>query len=1072
MTFSADNITASVEKLVLSSISRPIDTLGTRRVDITFDNVQEAAAGVFLLNAAAPFYVAFLGAQSLLGLIQTETQTIDALFAAIAATGRQVFPITDLTPLNNASAALFNLNAAVGQRSQSFSTIQNIPAYQQFLANLNQFLNTAGSNIKSNGALVQTPQEAVAAIPGLVSTLQASHAQIAQLVTTLAGAIDDYNSVNLPSLAVSGVISRASQIIQQHAQNLAGLSATARLGALSPIVLDLLTSQAVVQKYGTFLASTVLYALTGTGNPYSDAMRPANGGSVTGNIHGPFAIIPNTNVLDLRYDAIVSARVSESVDSIAQVSGYKAQFNRATGSFITAGVIVGDVIYVNGGTNDGTRWMITSVTANAVQALGSVIPLADGSTPVEIWPVAGESIPLALSYVASIVGAAREPFDIVSGVSDILRLNINGTFILLTFTPGAQTAAALSASINAQLASASLDTVAVASPFLSPVRFDGLVNVTTVGSTGTFTLQVGQLDGLGVLIGDLIEILSGPNEGLVVVVTSFPGSPITYLQGVDGTLVPATGVRIQVGAAGMKLQINLVSPAAALAGAQTLSVASDNLSAGAALVLGFPTGATFTSRQTRAADLVTDLNSKMTKGTASRVLMPVTSAALGRSKPGNVSAVVLYRFSGQGDVVASPSTVAVTVAAGGLLVAGAQVGDILALRTGAHPDSVWTITMLTDTTLTATGSITTTSATGLSIEIGPALSSPAGRLFQITSGPNVGDYAVTGNLAVPFDLLLSNSLPVYQAGLNQPIFFSASLSFETIQISSKNTTTASRVTMNGFATAILSSVVPLAGGGTTKWFQLPSTPVDLSTEDFLDIYQSNYQTPSDSFGILTIDTSSNVIQLDHAIDSTISWVFGDQPPPFARLRSGQVYNYTVLQTQLKTWAALAVNQPSFFIDFNRFLNPLLVNGNPTVVQVNDTTNRLLALATVLDIADATAANAPTSSTLEAILDSYVVPSVPAVDTLLQSFSEKGSDRAVDLLTQGQFSTFFGLTLDGASYSGDMQQQMRAIAQQDLPVRKVDRNDASSSRQVAEVQDTDYEYATSDIDDVQIDPPVA
>ena len=46
--------------------------------------------------------------------------------------------------------------------------------------------------------------------------------------------------------------------------------------------------------------------------------------------------------------------------------------------------------------------------------------------------------------------------------------------------------------------------------------------------------------------------------------------------------------------------------------------------------------------------------------------------------------------------------------------------------------------------------------------------------------------------------------------------------------------------------------------------------------------------------------------------------------------------------------------------------------------------------------------------------------VPQVDTLISSFVEKGSDKAVDVLLTGQFSVFFGLTEAGASYAGAFQ----------------------------------------------------
>lgn len=1071
MPFSADDIQASVEKLVLSSIRRPYDTLGTRRVDISFNDVQEAAAGVFLLVTSAPFYVAFLGARSLLELVQAESILVGELLAAIEATGRKVFPIKDLTPLNNASAALFDLEAAVGQRSQSFKTIENIPAYQRFKSNLDQFLSTAGSNIKANGLIVQTPQEARAAIPDLVAALKSSHTELARRAAVLAAALDDYAKVNLPALAAAGVISRTRRLVQQHAQTLEGLGEKERLSVIRPIVLDLLSSKAVVKTYGSFAAPSTVLVVTGTGTPYSDAFRPANGAQVLGDRMGPFAVVSGKNTLDLRFDAPATAKIVGTVTSIAQVNGYKAQFNRAAGSFITDGVGVGDIIYVTSGLNTDSRWMILSVMANALQAMGSVIPQADGISAVEVWATSTESIPLALSYVASIEGSAREMFNPVIGVSDTLTLIFNGTPLVLTFNSGSQTAQQIVIALNAQIAFAGLAALATSEAYLSPLRFDGVVDVTVVGVTGTFTLQIGKLDGLGISTSDLVQIISGPNAGLVVPITVVPGVPVTYVRGDDPTLVAATGVRIQIGPAGRKIRVKLRNPAAALAGAQTLSVGSDSLSAATSLIFGFPIGATFTSRPTRAMELVTDLNSKTTRGQATRVLTPITTAITARSKPDNVSAAVLYYFRGQGDVVASPSAITVTIAAGGLLSAGVQVGDVLALRSGAAPDSIWTITSVTDTALAATGVLTTTSATALDIEVGPSITSPTGRLLQITSGPNNGDYTVVGIGAVPFDLLLDGALPVFKDGFTQPVFFSASLNAEYIQVSSKNITTASRVTMNGAAASTLSTLVPLSAGGTTVWLKPPVIPGDLRTGDFLDVYPSDYKTPSDSFGIILVDKAGEVIQLDHAIDSTMSWVFGDQPPPFARLRSGRVFDYSMLQAQLTAWGALAVNKPAFFVDLNRFLNPLLVSENPTDVQISDAKMRVLSLAAVLNAAGAALANTSSDVTIEMALESYNVDPVPEVDTLFQSFKEKGSDRAIDLLTEGQFTSFFGLSLDGASYSGDMQEKMRLVARTDLPVRKVDRDDASASRHVAEVQDTDYEYSKDDIDDVQIDPPV-
>lgn len=1070
MPFSADDIQASIEKLVLSSIRRPFDTLGTRRIDVSFSDVQEAAAGVFLLVPSAPFYVAFLGAQALLTQITSEMVLIDALFDAIDATGRSVFPIKDLTSLSNASTALFELEAAVGKRSQNFRTIENVPAYQRFKTNLDQFLSTAGANIKANGAIVQTPQEARAAIPGLVTSLQAAHAELVRRVAVLTNALDDYAKVNLPALVAAGVISRARQLVQQHTQTLEGLDETDRLRVIRSIVLDLLSSKAVVKKYGSFVAPSSVLSITGTGAPYDDAFRPALGATAVGDLNGPFSVISGRNTVDLRLDTAASAKVAGLVDSITQANGYKAQFNRALGSFVADGVTIGDVLYVLGGPNSNTRWMVLSVATNALQAMGSTIPQAAGPTSVEVWSKTTESIPLSLSYVAAIEGSVREPFNPIFGASDTITLGISGAPATLVLAAGAQSAQQICITLNSQLAGLGFGSEVVAEPYLSPLRYDGIVDIVVGGITGTFTLQSGQLDGLGIGGGDLIQILSGPNAGLVVTLTTVDGAPpVTFVRGDDAALVTAAGVRVQIGPAGRKIRVRYQSPASALASSRTLSVGSDPLSAGAAFVLGFPTGATFTSRQTRAAELVVDLNSKMARARAERVLTPVTAATSGRSKPDSTSAVVLYKFRGQGAVTAAPSTVVVELD-GGLLSAGVEVGDSLVLRSGANPDSVWAVTAVTDVSLTATSGITTTSSTAVDVEVGPTLSAPVGRLLQIASGPNVGEYAVRGAGAAPFDLLIDGALPVFKDSFTQPVFFSARLCAETISVSSKNTTIASRVTMNGAGSLLLSSAAPLVGSGTTTWLKLPSVPADLRAGDHLDVYLSDYKTPSESFELLLVDKAGGIVQLDHPISSVTSWVFGDQAPPFARLRSGRVFDYSILQTQLTAWASLPVNKPAFFIELNRLLNPLLVGANPTDAQLNDARALLLTAASVLSTAGAVRASSPEAATLEAALEGYVVELVPEVDTLLKTFKEKGSDRAIDLLTEGRFTTFFGLSLDGASYAGDMQEKMRLVARQDLPVRKVDRDDASASRQVAEVEDVDYEYSTEDIDDVQIDPP--
>jgi hypothetical protein len=68
----------------------------------------------------------------------------------------------------------------------------------------------------------------------------------------------------------------------------------------------------------------------------------------------------------------------------------------------------------------------------------------------------------------------------------------------------------------------------------------------------------------------------------------------------------------------------------------------------------------------------------------------------------------------------------------------------------------------------------------------------------------------------------------------------------------------------------------------------------------------------------------------------------------------------------------------------------------------------------------------------------------------------------------QFSDFFGLTQDETSYVGALQKSLRSIAQNDLPVQKVNRLATSQLSLVASVPSTDYEYSDEDLDPT---PPI-
>jgi hypothetical protein len=226
--------------------------------------------------------------------------------------------------------------------------------------------------------------------------------------------------------------------------------------------------------------------------------------------------------------------------------------------------------------------------------------------------------------------------------------------------------------------------------------------------------------------------------------------------------------------------------------------------------------------------------------------------------------------------------------------------------------------------------------------------------------------------------------------------------------------------------------------GTTPWFQLPSIPNGLSSGDLMEVYPTQYNSPSVTYDIEQVISGINVIEISPDIADGTTWTFTPQPVPFARLRVGIVNDYTAVQALMQAWLNNGVNQPLYFTNLNGLINPLLTSDNPTVAQVGTATNAVNALWGFLQGAEATALNQPPAQAIDTILGEYTVEPVKVVDTMITSFSNQGCDRAVDILLSGDFAGFFGLSMDAASYSGAVQEAARAVAMNDAPVSKMNR----------------------------------
>lgn len=1082
MSFTSDEIKEAVEQIVLSEIPRAHDILGSRDVSQTHEKMQEASLGVFLMYRNSPFYILSLATQRLQELLTSEVEIIESLLTAIIATGRVALPITDLTPLANARSALFELESAIGNRTQSFKAIDQVPSYQRYVSNINRFLSTNGANVRDAGQIVQTPQEARNTLSGLINQLKALHIEVRRKVDLLIRARSNYDSASLPSTAAKGVLSRAREALTGRTTELEGLSAEERLSTLRAVVLELLTSKTVVKQYGSFTLKGDKLALEGVGSPYSDDTHLATSASSLATEY-TYPICTTENILDFFLDAEYEAKLSTTLDSITAGDNiYEAKFNLAAGGFTAADIAISDVIYVLTGGNQYSRWVVKSVSDTELVGTSDHDPTLPSTSPqVEIWPSPSSSVTLSNSPIAQIEATLVEPFDIHSASGDIPATNVfkfavNGTVITININndPARITAYVVN-QINIQAPAQMPSGVSViAEGFFTPLKFEGLITTSNI-SPGIYRLSLvsSQLDGLNIEVGDMVKFKTGvlASASIPASITAIDGSsPITYVD--ISTSDPGTGTfLVQIGGPLRAIRLKCSGDSDCLDDQTTITILNDPSNT-AATTLGFGLGISSQSKPQSADLIADDINGKTLDIVASAELVPQFTAHV-RTHPLFPNRVTLYKFRGVGNVTAAFTTILVTVSAGGLIAAGVQIGDRLVLRTGADPDSEWNITLVSDTLITANGP-GTSSASNVEIEIGESISDS---LIQFQSlrisspAQNQGDYDVVSLGPTDLDLELVQLMPIRQTSQKQPISAEALFGPKRVRFTSVDQTVDSSVLVKGSAAHHFFASQEVARGS-SPWLSLPSIDADLEVDDLVEYYEDDYTTPTQTSIVTSIDKTLKVIGITPEINSDESWNFSQSSaPPFALLRPGKVIDTAGFETRLQAWLDQTNTQEAFFTDLNRYINPLLAT-NPTGVQINDAKQRLIDLYSLLSVAKATEVASDPENALEAILDSFKIAPIPSVDTLIRSLSEKGADKSLGHLLECDFSSFFNTTVDSSSYAGDMLLQMRTMARQDLPVRKVERKEAVQGQLLASVETVDYEYSGDDVErGLTPDPPI-
>jgi hypothetical protein len=346
--------------------------------------------------------------------------------------------------------------------------------------------------------------------------------------------------------------------------------------------------------------------------------------------------------------------------------------------------------------------------------------------------------------------------------------------------------------------------------------------------------------------------------------------------------------------------------------------------------------------------------------------------------------------------------------------------------------------------------------------------------FVVSNSENQdGTYSMTrnGQGAIPFEFILEQPIPLHRAQGGLPQFFDVAIGLHTVRFSSTDTTLDTQMRINDAPAGAVpnntahdkffSGTAPFVAAGTTKYFQLPEDPKSLSVDDELQLYLTDASTPDSSHVLTALELSQLLIEVSPEIATDLGTVVMSAvtPAPFAKIRLHKKHNYSVLESGLDNWLDLPQAQEAWFTELYRLINPLVTDKNPALADV--TTAKLYVQA----MDDALVA-------LDAVLDVYVVDPVEAVDTLIESYEQRGATRGIDVLLQGRFSAFFNISLEGMSYAGRMRELLREIAAKDLPVSSVGRENRMDTEMTeAEYEDVDFDFDLSDVeglgDDIDI-----
>jgi hypothetical protein len=1008
--YTSEELQQAVAKLVRTQVRRTYGVLANRRTDLSFGDIQDASAGVFINYPSAPYYVVALGRDVLREKGQTLEETLVDLVDTVQATGRRTRPVEGLSSLANARSALASLSSATAARDRSLTRIEDVPAYQRFEQSTARFLNDEGKGIRSAGEVVQTAEEARSRLAGLVTAMGEQYTEVLDRAQYLSVALEDFDNLDLGARLANYVISNAEGTIGGWYDELSALSPKERATKLREVVLDVLAARSTVKGFGSLNPSVSYLYFNGAGGPYASSDYPCVPAGLTASLGGPYTILDDTR-LDLVVDGDTPISVDVPSSYVAAIEGFIVEPYNIT----TTPGSENNQLYLEVTGYPRLTVPLTAGTTRTAQQVADDVTAAITTEPLLAEPygpqlyLRGE--PVLITALGGAVASFARTLDLYLNPQPWSGVALGDWVHVTESTSGNEGWYQVTDVTGLPLGfEASKET---GSP-TSELGATAVADLNRAGRALRVTLLSAQrqaaVDGrwrLGAPIGDDLVVeraqttLGLPYGATMYCEPTSTASCVTFING-NPAIAPAGVLRVQA--------------SSEFKAALTTSMRSE------------PTDATLV--------VFTDLEATC----------DITTAGIN---------AVFENFSadptGLGQVIVIRTT--------------AQTGQVdnWGFITG-NAGGVVQATMYAPIPATELA---------VGVELCPDLSTftfpGALRIQNTPPSVNDGTYEVRGldgtvtiidySLA-PVAVVLSRPLIDHAApgGLAAP--FTGAFGYDHLRFESKSVLLDSAFeVLNTPAGVIFFTSLPLEVMGETSYFGLPSAPLQVEVGDYLELNDTPAQATMERFEVLEVNASPSVLKLNDILYVNMpSWsMVQDAPAPWGRVRKRRHDNYEQLQSGLEGWLAASLsNVERYLAGFRRLLNPILVNNNPTAAAIGDAVNYLYALQTHLGV-------------LTELLVAYSARRVEQVDALLDTYLQQGARRAVDTLVQGRFSAFFGLDQDDVSYPGSVQKALRDVNVEDLPQNKMRRY--KGGELIDSYEEPDFEFDTSDTDGVEeVSPP--